>query len=178
MSQNSSIRRLLGDRTAIPALVASVAMLFLLAAASAGALGTPTPSTAQAAPPSASPVTSASGGSTRPTTSTSAEAQSPSSPYPQVTADATAKECAREGSGPWAAVAVWGTTSCPFAIRVRTAYLASGLDGQAGLLRAYSPTTKQWYDMSCSVPAPAVLCQGGRSARVLIYGGTLVPGPR
>lgn len=178
MPVSSSIRRLLGDRTAIPALVACLAMLFLLVAASVGALGTPMPSAAQADPPSASPVTSASGGSMRPTTSTSAEAQSPSSPYPQVTADATAKECAREGSGPWAAVAVWGTTSCPFAIRVRTAYLASGLDGQAGLLRAYSPTTKQWYDMSCSVPAPAVLCQGGRSARVLIYGGTLVPGPR
>lgn len=85
------------------------------------------------------------------------------------------KECARTGSGPFAAAGTANaSTSCPFAINVRDAYVAN-LNGAAGTVRAYSPTTKLWYDMKCSGSQP-VLCTGGKAGRVIIYGGDLKVG--
>lgn len=103
-------------------------------------------------------------------------APAPSRPvHADVIADATAKECRRLPNGPWAAVGVWGTTSCPFAINVHDAYLESGLGGRPGTVEAYSPTTEQWYEMTCSASNPVVTCQGGVRARILLYDGRLVP---
>jgi hypothetical protein len=83
------------------------------------------------------------------------------------------KECARSGTGPYAAVGTDNeSTSCPFAINVQAAYLESGLDGGPGTVTAYSPVTGKTYDLSCSGSQP-VLCTGGVAARVVIYGGEL-----
>lgn len=91
--------------------------------------------------------------------------------YPTVRV-AEGKECARVGSGPFAAAGTANaTTSCPFAINVRDAYVET-LNGGNGTVRAYSPTTKLWYDMACSGSQP-VLCTGGKAGRVIIYGGVL-----
>lgn len=85
---------------------------------------------------------------------------------------AQGKECARNGTGPFAASGTANaTTSCPFAINVRDAYVEA-LNGVSGTIRAYSPTTKLSYDMECSGSQP-VLCTGGRAGRVIIYGGDL-----
>ncbi len=93
--------------------------------------------------------------------------------YPDVWVPAGSKECQRVGVGRWAAVGTQNaSTSCPFAINVRQAYLDAGLDGRAGQLHAYSPTTKLDYVMSCSGDQPAV-CVGGKAGRVVIYGGRL-----
>lgn len=82
------------------------------------------------------------------------------------------RECARVGSGPFAAAGTANaSTSCPFAINVRDAYVET-LNGGSGTVRAYSPTTKLWYDMACSGSQP-VLCTGGKAGRVIIYGGDL-----
>ena len=98
-------------------------------------------------------------------------AADPPASYPVVRVSA-GKECSREGSGPYAASGTSNsTTSCPFAINVRRAYLET-LNGRDGMVRAYSPTTKLWYDMECSGDQP-VLCTGGRAGRVIIYGGDL-----
>ena len=82
------------------------------------------------------------------------------------------KECSRTGSGPFAASGTANaSTSCAFAINVRDAYVNT-LNGGSGTIRAYSPTTKLWYDMQCSGSQP-VLCTGGKAGRVIIYGGQL-----
>jgi serine/threonine-protein kinase len=84
------------------------------------------------------------------------------------------QECGRFGTGPWDAVGTYNaTTSCPFALNVRKAYLAAGLDGGPGTIQAYSPTTKKDYTMTCSGSQPA-RCEGGVAARVMIYGGEFV----
>lgn len=91
--------------------------------------------------------------------------------YPEVRV-AAGQECARTGTGPFAAAGTANaSTSCPFAINVRAAYVEQ-LTGQPGQVRAYSPTTKLWYDMDCSGAQP-VLCTGGKAGRVIIYGGPL-----
>ena len=96
--------------------------------------------------------------------------------YPTVFVPTGSKECARQGTGPFAAAGTANeTTSCPFAINVRRAYLASGLKGKSGKIRAYSTTTKRHYVLDCSGSQP-VLCTGGVAARVIIYGGPLQVG--
>lgn len=88
------------------------------------------------------------------------------------------KECGRFGTGPWAAVGTYNaTTSCPFALNVRKAYLADGLDGGTGTIEAYSPTTRKHYVMTCWGSQPA-RCEGGVAARVMIYGGDFVLDPK
>lgn len=84
------------------------------------------------------------------------------------------RECSRNGSGPWSAVAVNETTSCAFAENVRQAYELSGLDGGTGTIQAWSPATGQDYALSCQGNQPAV-CTGGRNAKIQIYGGAYVP---
>lgn len=95
--------------------------------------------------------------------------------YPVVRV-AAGKECARVGSGPFAAVGTGNkTTSCAFAVKVRTAYVKKFPSGEPGTVEARSPTTKKNYKMSCSGSQP-VSCTGGVAAVVLIYGGTLEVG--
>lgn len=114
-----------------------------------------------------------------PVSSTAPPAQTPATgvaaarteTYPEVRV-AAGQECARTGTGPFAAAGTSNaTTSCPFAINVRNAYVEQ-LNGQPGQIRAYSPTTKLWYDMECGGAQP-VLCTGGKAGRVIIYGGKL-----
>lgn len=95
--------------------------------------------------------------------------------YPMVKGLKGGRECSREGGGPWAAVAVNSTTSCPFANNVREAYIQADLNGADGTVQAWSPTTKLSYNLTCSGSQPAV-CVGGRNARIQIYGGTYIPG--
>ena len=139
-------------------------------AASAQPARTSAPPPSQAAPTTAPGVTSAPAApASRATTTVPATQLS----FPDVWVPAGSKECQRSGTGPWAAVGTQNaTTSCPFAINVRTAYLASGLNGRAGQVGAYSPTTKLDYVMSCSGDQP-VVCVGGKAGRVVIYGGRL-----
>ncbi len=96
-----------------------------------------------------------------------------------VHADQYAKECVRTYDPPFSAAARNNkSTSCPFVINVREAYVASGLAGYAGTVEAYSPTTKKWYVMKCERWDDwnnSVLCTGGVRARVLIYDGMLAP---
>jgi hypothetical protein len=86
------------------------------------------------------------------------------------------KECARSGSGAFAAVGTSNkTTTCPFAINVRTAYVKAYPDGGSGTVEAYSPATKKDYSMACTGSQP-VRCSGGVAAQVIIYGGRLQVG--
>jgi hypothetical protein len=55
-------------------------------------------------------------------------------------------------------------TSCPFAANVEQAYFSSG----PGAISAYSPVTRQSYDMYCSGSDPTV-CTGGNNALVEFY---------
>lgn len=124
--------------------------------------------TAAARTPSASPSPTA-----EPTEAKSAEPTVAGAAYPDVVVG-EGQECGRFGTGPWAAVGTYNaTTSCPFALNVRKAYLAAGLDGGQGTIQAYSPTTKKDYTMACSGSQPA-RCEGGVAARVMIYGGEFV----
>lgn len=94
--------------------------------------------------------------------------------YPVVSVSA-GKECQRVGTGPYAAAGTANaSTSCPFAINVREAYVRD-LNGMDGQVIAYSPTTKLTYTMECTGQQP-VLCTGGRAGRVIIYGGPLSVG--
>ena len=99
-----------------------------------------------------------------------------STAYPDVSVPAGSKECTRVGTGPFDAVGTANeSTSCPFAINVRDAYVAAGLNGTPGTVTASSPVTGQTYAMTCGGTQP-VLCTGGVAARVVIYGGRLVIG--
>lgn len=93
------------------------------------------------------------------------------SPYPDVQGY---QECARPGSGPYAAVGTANeSTSCGFAVNIWSAYRAAGLNGASGTVTASSPATGKTYQVTCSGGQP-VRCSGGNNGRVLIYGGRLV----
>ena len=59
-------------------------------------------------------------------------------------------------------VAVNSVTSCPFAMNVVESIQVEGL-----VFDAWSPTTQQWYSMSCVDYGDAVECTGGNNARVV-----------
>jgi hypothetical protein len=59
-------------------------------------------------------------------------------------------------------VAVNSVTSCPFALNVVESIQVEGL-----AFDAWSPTTQQWYSMSCVDYGDAVECTGGNNARVV-----------
>ena len=95
--------------------------------------------------------------------------------YPVVEV-AQGKECARTGTGPFAAVGTANkSTTCGFAGNVRKAYLKAHPDGGDGTVTAHCPTTKKNCGMSCAGSQP-VLCTGGVAGRVIIYGGELQVG--
>lgn len=132
-------------------------------------ISVPAPRPSVATPSAAAPTASATPGHLSPTPSR--QAASPT--YPAVIVG-EGQECGRFGSGPWDAVGTYNaTTSCPFALNVRQAYIAAGLKGTAGTINAYSPTTKKDYVMTCSGTQPA-RCEGGVAARVMIYGGQFI----
>lgn len=56
-------------------------------------------------------------------------------------------------------------TTCGFADKVRTAYVAAG--GKPGTVQATSPVTKKTYDMACT-GSSTVLCKGGNNAVVYL----------
>ncbi|NMO03974.1 protein kinase [Gordonia sp. TBRC 11910] len=60
-------------------------------------------------------------------------------------------------------------TSCPFAAAVRSAYLSSGVKGEARQVTAYSPVTGMSYVMACNPQGGVVVCTGGNNAVVVIY---------
>ncbi len=94
--------------------------------------------------------------------------------YPDVRATRGARECGRFDDSPYAAVAIGNSsTTCEFALKVREAYLAGGVNGADVTINAYSPKTHKDYEMRCSGEQPAV-CTGGNRALVLVYGGRLV----
>lgn len=174
------------------ALAATLAMSFLGWSAAAGLTPPPAATTVAAPVPSSTPANSGPTTTLRPTATTATRTAPPS---PSPTAEPTeaksaeptvagasypdvvvgeGQECGRFGTGPWDAVGTYNaTTSCPFALNVRKAYLAAGLDGGPGTIQAYSPTTKKDYTMTCSGSQPA-RCEGGVAARVMIYGGEFV----
>lgn len=59
-------------------------------------------------------------------------------------------------------------TSCPFAEEVRLAYAGSGAPGLPRRVDAWSPVTRQWYPMDCTVDG-VVTCRGGNDAVVHVY---------
>lgn len=107
----------------------------------------------------------------------SAAAQKPSSAAPSSTK--------RKRPDPPAGVSLCGTadgelfsragsansvTSCPFAQSVRDAYVASGADGKAATVSAYSPVTGRTYSMNCTPAGENVVrCTGGNNAVVYVY---------
>ena len=96
--------------------------------------------------------------------------------YPPVTAPAGSQECAVHGDGPYDKVATYNQiTQCGLANNVWEAYRAAGLNGGEGTVQATSPTSGETYDMKCSGNQP-VLCAGGETARVVIYGGRFTVG--
>lgn len=105
--------------------------------------------------------------SSSPTLASSTSAKTRS--FPKV--NLSGHECARKGSGPYAAVAAGNeVTSCPFAINVRTSYLEAQKNGQSITIIAFSPVTKKEYSMLCTGDQP-VTCVGGKGAVVYLYGG-------
>lgn len=64
-------------------------------------------------------------------------------------------------------------TSCGFAENVRLAYATSGPARQARWVEAYSPVTKQTYEMWCQPDAysATITCTGGNDAMVTLYQG-------
>ncbi len=116
---------------------------------------TPDPSPASPSPESSPPVSDSSGTS--------------GAGYPPVVI--AGQECGRLGEGPHAAAAAGNDhTSCPFALAVRNAYVASGADGAPTRLRVFSTVTQRFYAMACAGDQP-VTCTGGNDAVVYLYGG-------
>lgn len=67
-------------------------------------------------------------------------------------------------------VAVNEMTTCPFASNVYDAVVAA--QGREGVVHAYSPVTKQHYDMTCQrIHSTAMVCTGGNNAAVYITKG-------
>jgi hypothetical protein len=82
-----------------------------------------------------------------------------------------AVECSNTGVGRYVRAAR-GTdlTSCPFAQSVLAAANASSAvsGGQPGTVVAFSPVTKQNYDMACRVER-VMTCRGGNNAVIYVY---------
>ena len=57
------------------------------------------------------------------------------------------------------------TTSCPFAVNVRSAYESSG----SSSIVAHSPTTGLDYSMTCAPTLDVIVCRGGNDAEVTFY---------
>lgn len=122
------------------------------------------------------PTRSATVGSTPAGSGTSASTSPSAMPtsYPPVTI--TGRECARTGTGPYAAVAAGNSrTSCAFAQAVQTAYLAGDNLGSATVVTAHSQARNADVSMRCGTGQP-VRCDSGDGATVYLYGGRAVIG--
>ena len=124
------------------------------------------------APAAQRPVTETDSAETTPraVTPSSRPSASPSpSPSPRASVPSNAQPCrATERTADFPSSAVVGNTSCPFAEEVRLAYLQQSQRDASVSVRAWSPTTKQWYTMSCS-GSDVVKCAGGNNAVVYVY---------
>lgn len=120
-----------------------------------------TPTAPPAVTPSAKPTPS-----TAATSTTGAPSTTPQSP---VTVPASAKSCRPAmQTAEFSTSAVTGATSCPFAEEVRIAYLQQPERDASVSVRAWSPTTGEWYTMSCA-GGDVVRCTGGDGATVYVY---------
>jgi len=112
----------------------------------------------------------------RATSSTPGKATTPTTPSPTTTAyppvALSGKPCGGSGEGPWSQAAAGSSqTSCPFALAVQQAFLASSpAPNQPRTLAATSPVTGKAYPMACTGNQP-VTCAGGNGAVVYLYGG-------
>lgn len=99
---------------------------------------------------------------------------SPSSATSYPPAVITGRECGRSGTGPYAAAAAGNdSTSCAFAVAVRSAYLDSGRAGTATTITAHSQARNADVTMRCRTRQP-VRCDSGDGATVYLYGGEAV----
>lgn len=155
--------------------VAIVVPLLMLVAVLVWVLLRPGQSTPQPPTPVAAPGPTATTGSSPAVTATMPPVDTSPTVWPDVVVPVGSVECARVGTGAFAAVAVTDmrVTTCPFARNVRAAYADSGLDGAAGTVEAFSPVTKRTYTMSCRPETGVVICEGGTNALVMIYGGRM-----
>ena len=122
--------------------------------------------------------TSTSSGTTGPTGSASSSpvtsAPTTAAAYPA--ARITGRECARTGTGPYAATAAGNDrTSCAFAVAVQRAYVAAGGAGSTTTVTAYSQARDANVRLLCTDDQPAQ-CVSSTGALVFLYGGEAVVG--
>lgn len=145
---------------AVVALVAVVALLAMLIGQRSGSVAAqPAPATSRAFVAADSGTSAPTSSSTRTWSDSSSDAASSSAGTDAsgLTGDAVT-DCSP-------GIQVNETTSCPFALNVADA-LGTSL---SGTVTAYSPTTEQWYDMTCTAIAwDMTTCTGGRNAVVHI----------
>lgn len=125
-----------------------------------------TPAAPPAVTPSAKPTASATTSAATTPTTTGASSTTAQSP---VSVPASAKSCRPAmQTAEFSSSAVTGATSCPFAEEVRIAYLQQPERDASVSVRAWSPTTGEWYTMSCA-GGDVVRCTGGDGATVYVY---------
>ncbi len=127
--------------------------------------------TRSATPKVVAPPPKAGATSTQPAKATTTPTPTPTTTsYPPVALPG--KACGGSGNGPWSRAAAGSSqTSCPFAIAVQQAYLASSpAPNQPRTVAATSPVTGKAYPMACTGDQP-VTCAGGNGAVVYLYGG-------
>ena len=103
-------------------------------------------------------------------TTTTAPSPTTTTAYPPVALPG--KPCGGSGTGSWSQAAAGSSqTSCPFALAVQRAFLASSpTPNQPRTVSAASPVTGKAYPMTCTGDQP-VTCAGGNGAVVYLYGG-------
>lgn len=90
----------------------------------------------------------------------------PSTPATSVKVPGDAIPCTQPKQGePYTTFVGNNGTTCGFADKVRTAYVAAG--SKPGTVQATSPATKKTYDMACTGTS-TVLCEGGNNAVVYL----------
>lgn len=101
------------------------------------------------------------------TTTRSTTAAAPA-PRPPAQPPPNARPCGDAVAGIYSRAAA-GTdiTSCPFAVAVRDAVNVTG-QTVPRMVDAYSPVTKKWYPMSCTMES-VLTCRGGNDAVVYVY---------
>ena len=147
---------LAGALVVVVAVVGAV-LLFRESSTTAVVTTTPTPTVARSQATTTSPSSTPS----RSVSSSPSVSRSPSTTSPTPTGAPTDFGGVDCGSG----VTAVGPTSCPFALAVRTAYLANS--GAPFVPGVESPVTGVSYDMKCTVTDSIVRCTGGDGAEVV-----------
>ena len=141
----------------------------------------PTESPTDSATESPTPTDGTSGASSGTTGPTGSASSSPVTSAPTTAAAypaarITGRECARTGTGPYAATAAGNDrTSCAFAVAVQRAYVAAGGAGSTTTVTAYSQARDANVRLLCTDDQPAQ-CVSSTGALVFLYGGEAVVG--